>query len=1118
MRVSLCAIAKCENLYIKEWVEYHIKLGFDHIYIYDNNEVDGERISDVIKDERVTIVNYRGRHQLSCEMQVKAYNECYKTYGKEYDWIMFLDIDEFLTLNDHDTIKDFLAQDWCRKANAVRFHWLCYSDSEQLHYEDAPVLERFTELCQNREVNKYYKQIYRTNINRFRMLNVHYCDYMMGIRYPDGSEAKYMLQTTDSNIRHDVGYIRHYVTKSMEEFIDIKYKRRSNGSSKTRLNKAFYFKYNMMTEDKAKYFDAYFKALETNKKKPNFPPTAPIIKNAPNIQNAPMPKPAVTEKKDVSVETPKVEIPVVEPKKSLGNASFSTPQERAICPGAKRISNPAIKHTPPEAVKAVKQTAIPVIKKQSSTFGVSICISAWHTEKYIEECLDSVYAQSWFKENDNWEVLIGIDGCETTLAKIKGIMYKYKNLRVFMMDENVGTYITCNTIMKKAQYDWILRFDSDDRMYEDMVSEVMLSAEKEEADMIKYAQDRFSDENTVVGTNCFAEGSVCIKKSVLFKYGGYMPWRMSGDTELRTRLRKVIKIFTIKKALYNLRVDNCNKLTLSKDLGLKSQKRAEHKHYIDTVSESKPILDEMVTTSCKEVFLCEDLPSKWLNRNDRIVVSFTSWKKRIWNCAHIVDLMMRQTIRPNKIVLNLSSEEFPRKEKELPYELVRKQNSVFEIHWVAENTKTYKKIIPTLERYPNDVIISIDDDIEYPNNFVEKMYERYQYNGKHAPVTGGGENCRWECGLYSHHGAFSLVKKEFFGDYLQDLYENVVLKYGIDFFGNDDLLYTYAALLNGKRYTFGLDGLDMQDRRGNSDINKMHAYSEVYAPNLQRCHELFREYIYERFGKTYSDLLDGEIVVNITTWIKRDWCLYPMLKNLKKQTLYPSKIVLWLCREEYNDKNLPKNIRRCIEENLLTDIMWVEKNTKGHKRYNCFKYFPNCYNFLLDDDILYKPTFIEELYNEAKRHQDCLSVYSSRGGDYRGNRFVEIPLSEEPSHKNMFMAGYSCFPPFIFPFDSYNNETMRNEYVLNCDESWYRPHFIKHNIKVNGMEVFNSRFYPTLADSQNDSLWNLNKRVVANGMRDKERNFYNAIKITHTEEVCKRIWPLIGIDKYRITK
>lgn len=1122
MNVCICAIAKCENLYIKEWVDYHLNLGFDHIYLYDNNEIDGERISEVIDDDRVTIVNYRGRHQLSCETQVKAYNECYRTYAVDYDWIMFIDIDEFLTLNDHDNIKDFLEQPWCRKANAIRFHWLCYSDSGNLHYEDVPVLDRFTELCSNNDVNKYYKQIYRTNISKFKMMNVHYCDYITGIKYPDGSDARYVLQTTDPNIRHDVGYVRHYVTKSLDEFIDIKYKRRGKGSSKTRLNKEFYFRYNELTDEKSEYFDNYFQELLSGEKNPTSSVTSPSIKSKPNIQNTAPAKPTEQPKQVQETVAASTPAPKPKPRPSVGNADYFTPQERAICPGAKRVNNPAIKHsfTQVEKVEAAYNAVRKsnTVKKPENTFGISICISAWHTEKYIEECLDSIAAQDWFKANDNWEIIVGIDGCQTTLAKMKGIMYKYKNLRVFMMDKNVGTYITCNTIMKEAAYDWILRFDSDDRMYPNMVSEVMLAVEKEGADMIKYRQDRFSDKDKVVDTDCFAEGSICIKKSVLLKYGGYMPWRMSGDSELRTRLRKVIKIHNIQKSLYNLRVDNSNKLTLSKDLGMKSQKRAEHKHYIDTVSESKPILDEMVTTSCREVFLYQDLPSEWLYDNDRIIVSFTSWRKRIWNCAHIVDLMLNQTKKPYKIVLNLSSDEFPKGEKDLPKELVNKQGDIFEIYWVRKNTKTHKRILPTLNRYPNDLVLSIDDDIEYPNNFIEKMYERYIYNGKSAPVTGGGELCRWENGLYSHCGAFSLVKKEYFGDYLEDLYDNVVISEDIDGLCSDSLLYTYAALLNGKKYTFGLDGLDMEFLQGRSDINKRHAFSETCIDNTERCHKAFRDYIFNTYGKTYDNLLDRDIVVNITTWVKRDWCLYSMLKNLKKQTLYPNRIVLWLCREEYNDKNLPRTIRKCIDEKLLTDIMWVEKNTKGHKRYNCFKYYNDCYNVLLDDDILYRETFIEDIYNEAKKHQDCLTVYSSRGCDYHGLKFVETKLHEEPSHKNMFMAGCSCFPPFVFPFDAYLNENMRNEYVLNCDESWYRPHFIKHGVKVNAVNTFNSRMYPTLNESQNDSLWNLNKRVVSNGMRDKERNFYNAIKITHTEKLCKELWPDMGIDGYRISK
>ena len=46
--------------------------------------------------------------------------------------------------------------------------------------------------------------------------------------------------------------------------------------------------------------------------------------------------------------------------------------------------------------------------------GVSICISAWKAQEYIEECLDSIYSQSWFKNHNEWEVLIGIDGCVDT--------------------------------------------------------------------------------------------------------------------------------------------------------------------------------------------------------------------------------------------------------------------------------------------------------------------------------------------------------------------------------------------------------------------------------------------------------------------------------------------------------------------------------------------------------------------------------------------------------------------------------------------------------------------------------------------------------------------------------
>ena len=481
--------------------------------------------------------------------------------------------------------------------------------------------------------------------------------------------------------------------------------------------------------------------------------------------------------------------------------------------------------------------------------------------------------------------------------------------------------------------------------------------------------------------------------------------------------------------------------------------------------------------------------------------------------------MNGQTLKPNKIILNLSTDEFQNKEKDLPKELLEKQNNIFEIHWVKENTKAYKKIMPTLELYPDDVIISIDDDIEYPLDFIEHIYNEYVSFGKKVPITSG--EYKWKNNIYTHYGCFSLIKKEFVGDYLNDLYANVVLKNGIDKVPFCDPIITYAVLLNGLRYRM-TPYYNMSVVRRNSPIDKQNRLSELGSDKYKKAmsdeHAIIQKYILEKYKKTYDEMFDAQIIVNITTWKKREHCLYKMLSNLKKQTLKANKIILWLSEEEYDKTKLSLNIQKCVNDNLITDIQWVKKNTKGHKRYECFKYYNDCYNILLDDDILYKPTFIKELINESKKNQNCITVYSSYGVEYSGVHITRTQYYKEPSHKNNFIAGRCCFPPYIFPLDAYNDEELRNEYVINCDESWYRPFFIKHNIKINVIHQWDNTHYPTIDDSQNDCLWNINGRVYDNGIREKERNFYNAIKITHTENLCKKIWSDIGIDNYKIQK
>ena len=65
IKVCLCAIGKNENKYAREFVEHYKNYGVDKIFIYDNNDIDGERFNNILYDyiilKKVEIINFRGK-------------------------------------------------------------------------------------------------------------------------------------------------------------------------------------------------------------------------------------------------------------------------------------------------------------------------------------------------------------------------------------------------------------------------------------------------------------------------------------------------------------------------------------------------------------------------------------------------------------------------------------------------------------------------------------------------------------------------------------------------------------------------------------------------------------------------------------------------------------------------------------------------------------------------------------------------------------------------------------------------------------------------------------------------------------------------------------------------
>lgn len=95
-KTSICLIVKQENRYIKEFINYYRKLKINKIFIYDNNDLNGENLEDIlskyIKYNFVEIINYRGKYK----PQKQAYNNCYINNNKDYNWMAFYDADEYL--------------------------------------------------------------------------------------------------------------------------------------------------------------------------------------------------------------------------------------------------------------------------------------------------------------------------------------------------------------------------------------------------------------------------------------------------------------------------------------------------------------------------------------------------------------------------------------------------------------------------------------------------------------------------------------------------------------------------------------------------------------------------------------------------------------------------------------------------------------------------------------------------------------------------------------------------------------------------------------------------------------------------------------------------------------
>lgn len=214
--------------------------------------------------------------------------------------------------------------------------------------------------------------------------------------------------------------------------------------------------------------------------------------------------------------------------------------------------------------------------------------------------------------------------------------------------------------------------------------------------------------------------------------------------------------------------------------------------------------------------------------SERIIISLTTWAPRIHNIPIVLDSIYAQTLPPDLVVINFSEGEF------IPNDIQKYLDEhQVECNFVPD-TKVYKKLIPTLKKYPNDCVISIDDDWIYPAGMIEDFWNIHQ-SYPNNPISGSPTIC-FDIYMLQHMGFASLSKYEYFDKYIDTIDYDMIKACP-----SDDIVYTFLANKAGHPYL----STKIDYFKNSIPINPIKSYSNTFPNAVSQT----ITYLEKRFGE-----------------------------------------------------------------------------------------------------------------------------------------------------------------------------------------------------------------------------------------------------------------------------
>jgi len=222
----ILAPARNEGPYLLEWISYHLSIGFEHIFIYTNDNSDGsdKLLVQLARHGVITLVHNERGTRIGVQEKANAHALTLLPQTLDYRWTAVMDLDEYITFdtNVYDNIGDLMALHEAQPVDAVALCWLIFVSKFGEPYTRGLTRDRFT--WRTNDINRHVKTIFRTR--RFWGSQPHF-------PYPT-LDAPFVFRTEDGSPHHHPGvldripafadtptaahgWINHYIFRSAPE-------------------------------------------------------------------------------------------------------------------------------------------------------------------------------------------------------------------------------------------------------------------------------------------------------------------------------------------------------------------------------------------------------------------------------------------------------------------------------------------------------------------------------------------------------------------------------------------------------------------------------------------------------------------------------------------------------------------------------------------------------------------------------------------------------------------------------------------------------------------------------------------------------------------------------------